>query len=644
MNLNEIVNLTFITLIFVAFFWLWGLERGVNSRFLKRLSVYKLLISRFGQDQVDITDFPEELKKVVSRCFVIDSGNALRKNELGFYRLLLPMHSVLPQQPTSPYRYAPALLTSLGVLGTFAGISIGLYSLDLHGMDAKTLMGSAFSLLDGMKTAFYTSLAGMLFSIFFMMILSERARIRELEYGLLRAQFEKTCVEVSPTSVLLAMSPGSNTELQQRQLEMADAVIASNESTAAVTRAMHQLLSELDAGKLSDALADAVRDSVKNEITPALQVLPLALQELSAIKQDNGEKLVEAITDAMREDVITPVLTDLKLFSAEVKASHQANNDLVAELRTLTSELGNTTETLNTFQNETLKKLTDFADSLKTILDRFKTDTDGVLKSIADEINHALNSAIKGMDGQRLAFENSADTAGKAFDKQNEALGNIGREAATLMSDANKTLQSGLGDIDGKIREVSSVVQRELESFRTEYQKNLTGFFEQQETILDETLGRQRDGLAGVVADYRKAFEEENTLRASQYTAIKEQYELLQKGVVLVQQLVEAVGLNKAASFDQLQDIARNVGSQVSLLRKEYGQAAQKFSDMTEQLPKAMDSYYQRAETSHSEFFESFDAAAAKVHSRLAEAAGLLVTAMQTIEMHKQSLTEVEVG
>src|SRR5690606_2759057 len=501
---------------------------------------------------------------------------------------------------------------------------------------------SAFNLLGGMKTAFYTSLAGMAASVVFMIILFWCAKSRERRYRILQSAISNYCVEVSPISILMSMSPDSSDHLIQRQLEMADAVIASNESTAAVTRAMHQILNELDADKLSDALADAVRDSVKNEITPVLQVLPQALQELSAIKQDNGEKLVEAITDAMREDVVAPVLTDLKIFSAEVKASHQANSDLVTELHALTSELGNTTETLNTFQNETLRKLTDFADSLKTILEQFKTDTDGVLKSIAVEINHALSSAIQGMEDQRLAFENSADTAGKAFDKQNEALGNIGREAATLMSDANKTLQSGLGDIDGKIREVSYVVQRELESFRTEYQKNLTGFFEQQETMLDETLGRQRDGLAGVVADYRKAFEEENTLRASQYTAIKEQYELLQKGVVLVQQLVEAVGLNKAASFDQLQDIARSVGSQVSLLRKEYGQAAQKFSDMTEQLPKAMNSYYQRAGSSHSEFFECLDSAAAKVHSRLAEAAGLLVTAMQTIEMHKQSLAEVE--
>lgn len=638
LNINNGFYL-FICLLGVFF---WFLEVRLNIRHKVSLRRYEHINTLLESSEINLESVDTETSKLLSRYFVIDSDDVVRRNKRGLFQLVTPVGSLLPILPTSPYRFTPALLTSIGVLGTFLGISLSLSGLDLEDADSATLMASAFNLLGGMKTAFYTSLAGMAASVVFMIILFWSAKSRERRHRLVQSTISNYCVEVSPISILMSMSPDSSDHLVQRQLEMADAVIASNESTAAVTRAMHQLLNELDADKLSDALADAVRDSVKNEITPALQVLPQALQELSAIKQDNGEKLVEAITDAMREDVVAPVLTDLKIFSAEVKASHQANSDLVGELHTLTSELGNTSETLNTFQNETLRKLTDFADSLKTILDQFKTDTDGVLKSIAVEINHALSLAIQGMEDQRLAFENSADTAGKAFDKQNEALGNIGREAATLMSDANKSLISGLGDIDGKIREVSSVVQRELETFRTEYQKNLTGFFEQQETMLDETLGRQRDGLAGVVADYRKAFEEENTLRASQYSAIKEQYELLQNGVSLVQQLVEAVGLNKAASFDQLQDIARSVGSQVSLLRKEYGQAAQKFSDMTEQLPKAMNSYYQRAESSHSEFFESFDSAAAKVHSRLAEAAGLLVTAMQTIEMHKQSLAEVE--
>ncbi|MFZ4792028.1 MAG: hypothetical protein ACOYMW_14245 [Candidatus Competibacteraceae bacterium] len=51
--------------------------------------------------------------------------------------------------------YAPTLLTSLGILGTFVGIIVGLINFDSTHIDE-----SISQLLDGLKTAFITSLAG----------------------------------------------------------------------------------------------------------------------------------------------------------------------------------------------------------------------------------------------------------------------------------------------------------------------------------------------------------------------------------------------------------------------------------------------------------------------------------------------------
>lgn len=56
--------------------------------------------------------------------------------------------------------HAPAVLVSLGILGTFIGIVIGL--LDFNSHDIKS---SIEDLLDGLKTAFITSLVGMTLSI-----------------------------------------------------------------------------------------------------------------------------------------------------------------------------------------------------------------------------------------------------------------------------------------------------------------------------------------------------------------------------------------------------------------------------------------------------------------------------------------------
>lgn len=63
--------------------------------------------------------------------------------------------------------YAPTLLTSLGILGTFAGIIIGLLAFNTADIDA-----SIGPLLSGLKTAFISSLAGMLLSIIYKAIVT----------------------------------------------------------------------------------------------------------------------------------------------------------------------------------------------------------------------------------------------------------------------------------------------------------------------------------------------------------------------------------------------------------------------------------------------------------------------------------------
>ncbi|WP_286237613.1 hypothetical protein [Neptuniibacter halophilus] len=64
-------------------------------------------------------------------------------------------------------QYAPTLLTTLGILGTFAGIISGLLGFNVDDID-----GSISTLLAGLKTAFTTSLAGMALSVLYKLIVA----------------------------------------------------------------------------------------------------------------------------------------------------------------------------------------------------------------------------------------------------------------------------------------------------------------------------------------------------------------------------------------------------------------------------------------------------------------------------------------
>jgi len=62
---------------------------------------------------------------------------------------------------------APGILTSLGILGTFLGLVRGLSGLNLNAADTSALLAAMEKLIGGMSTAFLTSIAGVVASIFF---------------------------------------------------------------------------------------------------------------------------------------------------------------------------------------------------------------------------------------------------------------------------------------------------------------------------------------------------------------------------------------------------------------------------------------------------------------------------------------------
>ena len=97
--------------------------------------------------------------------FIVTIGAAwLTEIVVGLLLLLfgLAAHWKRTNQHHAFTQYAPTLLTTLGILGTFCGIVAGLLGFDVNQIDA-----SIGALLAGMKTAFTTSLAGMALALLY---------------------------------------------------------------------------------------------------------------------------------------------------------------------------------------------------------------------------------------------------------------------------------------------------------------------------------------------------------------------------------------------------------------------------------------------------------------------------------------------
>ncbi|TAG64452.1 MAG: hypothetical protein EAZ25_20400 [Oscillatoriales cyanobacterium] len=123
----------------------------------------------------------------------IADGEAYRAQVKSGRFLLFQYPAILGRSaPRSQWRFVPSVLVALGVLGTFYGIQTGLQDVNLGSLeDTKQLLPSISTLLEGMKTAFSTSLMGLGSSSVFTIVLAWGDRARVANQSNLRAKLDK---------------------------------------------------------------------------------------------------------------------------------------------------------------------------------------------------------------------------------------------------------------------------------------------------------------------------------------------------------------------------------------------------------------------------------------------------------------------
>ncbi|WP_104028409.1 hypothetical protein [Vibrio jasicida] len=749
-----------------------------------------------------------------------------------------PISQMLPLIDSSRYKLIPALLTSIGITGTFLGITLGLSEFTMAG-DSKALLASAAELLEGMKTAFYTSLAGLGTSALFMVWMKISSSVLAKAQKELISTLSSQYFEASPIYYLKNISNEGQKEVLEAQLRSASAVELMGEKMEATSHSLTQLGTSFNGEVIAKQISTALAESIETSMTPMLGEIKQELSALKDIKEQSQKELVELLIQEMKSELIAPVAEELSKTSAAVTSSNEITSQLNSNIEQVLTSTSETVDTINEFQKETMLKLQSFAEFLKGILASFKEDTQGAMTSIASEVNTMLNNASQGMDSQRVAFEQSANKAASAFEgmknsleaalderqsaekdlfenvtgrindllsdistsfesqtsvltqtgetashmmtqaqkdfemsvqqrreeeskmfvevesrlsnlvenaakgienqqsafeqsadkasgafegmknsleaalderqsaekvlfenvtgringllseistsfenqtsvlaqtgetasnlmnqaqkdfevsvqmrrdeeshlfgemesritglvqnsqaifqEQAEAIKLVGNEASSVMQSAKSELQQGLGDIDSKVESMSETVQRELEAFRLQYQENLTRYFEQQNDLLEDSLSKQRNGLNDVVDNFRNVFESEYKARHNLLQELTAQYEKLEASAGTLERVAKAIGLSEASKMAELQDAAHTMSREIALLKKEYSQASATFADVTENLPKAMDEYFTRANESFESFFNDFDQSASKIHNKLSQAAGYLI-------------------
>ncbi|WP_319418719.1 hypothetical protein [Pleurocapsa sp. FMAR1] len=619
--------------------------------------------------------------------------------------ILLSYPSILGKPvPQSPVSFAPALLTAIGILGTFTGIFLGLQGIDLGNIsETQNLIAASTKLLAGMKTAFLTSLFGMGTAIFFIGYLSFGIQERTKSRNKLRKELSDIAFLESPNRLLSQLDNEENLEVAKTLQTVADNlsglsadVIANavKSAIAELAEGIAPLISELkslekieqlvdNTSSLSNLTPKAIASATSDNFTLLINPISQEIKQLRELQESQGQT-VETLVKQLRNELIEPVVIRLDQSAELTKEASAAVTDLKNELGGISTSLAGAVETIQSFQQDTLTRLQEFAADLQSILGQFRTDTQGVMEQVAVEIQQAVNQSITGMEAQRTAFEASANQASQTFRgiredlqaalntqaeqqkqmlqdvqistesvlvKANEAFLNqsntlvtVGREASGLMSQANDNFLGTLSNIGGMLQNTRLTVQQELEQFRIDYQAALQDFFTQQNNLLNDTLGEQREGLAGVVVNLQQTFSEEATQRKEMTAQVNQSLNRIGETVKTVNNLASAMGMTSSERLGQLQELARTIGSEAHRVEHSYQSMTEQFNEALEDGNKHLDDYLKQANETYSKSIQDADKAAAEVCNKLNETSHGLMSVAEFLVSAANDLKNSNVG
>ncbi|WP_292830396.1 hypothetical protein [Nostoc sp. JL33] len=217
--------------------------------------------------------------------------------------------------------------------------------------------------------------------------------------------------------------------------------------------------------------------------------------------------------------------------------------------------------------------------------------------------------------------------ANRTFHEQTNTLKTVGDQASGLMNGAKDNLLATLGNIDATLTATRQTVEDDLTKFRQEYQANLQMFFQEQNNLLEGTLGRQQEGLSGVVNNLDQVFREEFERRSELTREVDESMINIQRSVEQINRLVSAAGLNDAQRLIQLENLARGIGQQVQIVDNSYRDLNQKFDHSLQSWQGHLEVSMQRNVDSQLSFFQQADTSMARVCGDLLETAKVLAAA-----------------
>lgn len=376
----------------------------------------------------------------------------------------------------------PSMISTLGVLGTFAGITIGLLYFDTEDLDASIPI-----LLSGLKTAFFTSLAGMIGSLF--------------------------------------LSRQVNSALDEKDGGMSD-----------IDMAAAQICKAVDAMNTTTKEAfEELRNQNKQQLEAQLHFYRTISETVSSLTTNIGElkgfsKKFDNV-DAVTTSINSFIGECLEITSGIAGAQNEISDEIKNFSMVLRSEVDEIEEKMKETNNLLVGKFDEFSELLK------KSNTEAlvdVMKSVTEEFQKQMNSLINKLIQENFDQLNKSVESLNVWQQENKemisSLTKQYKEMTANFEQTSTTLTKVSGDTrllvsdGGKLRQLIDALNQviiedqkfvkivaQIEETATLSKDNMLQF-EESTKSLNEWVRKQRNFVDGVQILIQK-LEELNKLR-----------------------------------------------------------------------------------------------------------------------------------
>lgn len=437
-------------------------------------------------------------------------------------------------------QFMPNALLTAGVLGTFIGIALGLITFDLDNIDS-----SIADLLEGLKGAFWTSIVGMISSLFVngyvkSLLFKKGSELKVPESDEVKAikafhaemqqLAEKSmAVQMESTTLLTEKLGGFVDQIAQtNSTSMQELVSSLDRKTDEIVRTMRSN-SELMVARFDDfarLLAQANVEALKTSFEELVSQFNETFQSLiSSLVEQNFQELtasVEQLNEWQRQNK-EDLETTYDIIDALLKGSNeliekvdQSTTFVLENLETSALSLNGITEsTSRLMDNES--ELVRLVNVLKTVMiddARFIEITSNLsatsnalaktthqLENTADTLEDTTNS-LSGLEALHAQLTHSSqELLGKLSAAQSH-FNNIDMELSSIANSTGCLLGSG-SDLVRIVNDLNSIASDEQNNFKSmvDALANATREFEAEKRMISDWLKREQ-GIHGAMVNY----------------------------------------------------------------------------------------------------------------------------------------------